>query len=95
MKRYLPSGKPSDVYNFYGMAVAFSMVDALRHAGKNPSRESLLRAITHLKERNNPFLLPGVDVSTSPSNYFPIAKARMVRYGKTRWELFGPLVTAR
>jgi len=95
MKRYLPSGKPSDVYNFYGMAVAFSMVDALRHAGKNPSRESLLRAITHLKERSNPFLLPGVDVSTSPSNYFPIAKARMVRYGKTRWELFGPLVTAR
>ena len=26
MKRYLPSGKPSDVYNWYGMTVAWTMV---------------------------------------------------------------------
>ena len=25
----------SDVYNWYGMTVAYSMVDALRHAGRN------------------------------------------------------------
>ena len=95
MKRYFPAGKPSDVYNFYGMAVAYSMVDALKHAGRAPTRESLLRAMTHMKERNNPFLLPGVGVSTSPTNYFPITKARLVRYVKTRWVLFGPLETAR
>jgi hypothetical protein len=48
-----------------------------------------------MNERTNPFLLPGVFVRTSPTNYFPIAKARMVRYEKTLWVLFGPLVTPR
>jgi branched-chain amino acid transport system substrate-binding protein len=95
MKRYFPGGKTGDVYNWYGMTVAFSMVDALKHSGRNPSRESLRRAMTHMDERNNPFLLPGVTVKTSPSNYFPITKARMVRYRKNLWVLFGPLLNAR
>jgi branched-chain amino acid transport system substrate-binding protein len=95
MKRYFPRGKPSDVYNWYGMTVAFSMVDALKHAGRNPTRESLRRAMTHMNERNNPFLLPGIAVKTSPTNYFPMAKSRMVRYRKTLWVLFGPLLEAR
>jgi ABC-type branched-subunit amino acid transport system substrate-binding protein len=95
MKRYFPSGRVSDVYNWYGMTVAFSMVDALKHAGRNPTREGLRRAMTHMDERNNPFLLPGVAVKTSPRNYFPITKARMVGYRKNLWVLFGPLVNAR
>ena len=95
MKRYFPGGRVSDVYNWYGMTVAFSFVDALKHAGRNPTRESLRRAMTHMDEHNNPFLLPGVAVKTSPSNYFPIDKARMVGYRKNLWVLFGPLVNAR
>ena len=95
MKRYFPGGRVSDVYNWYGMTVAFSFVDALKHAGRNPTRDSLRRAMTHMDEHNNPFLLPGVAVKTSPSNYFPIDKARMVGYRKNLWVLFGPLVNAR
>jgi len=95
LKRYDKGGRVSDVYNWYGMTVAYSMVDALKHAGRNPTRASLLRAVTHMNERTNPFLLPGVGVKTSPTNYFPIAKARMVRYQKTLWVLFGPLVRPR
>jgi ABC-type branched-subunit amino acid transport system substrate-binding protein len=95
MKRYFPGGRVSDVYNWYGMTVAFSFVDALKHAGRNPTRDSLRRAMTHMDERSNPFLLPGVAVKTSPSNYFPIDKARMVGYRKNLWVLFGPLVNAR
>jgi ABC-type branched-subunit amino acid transport system substrate-binding protein len=94
MKRYFPGGRVSDVYNWYGMTVAFSFVDALKHAGRNPTRDSLRRAMTHMDERNNPFLLPSVAVKTSPNNYFPIDKARMVGYRKNLWVLFGPLVNA-
>jgi ABC-type branched-subunit amino acid transport system substrate-binding protein len=95
LKRYDKGGRVSDVYNWYGMTVAYSMVDALRHAGKNLTRQSFMRAVTHMNERSNPFLLPHVFVRTSPTNYFPIAKARMVRYRKTLWVLFGPLVNPR
>ena len=95
LKRYDKGGRVSDVYNWYGMTVAYSMVDARRHAGRNLTRQSFMHAVTHMNERTNPFLLPGVFVRTSPTNYFPIAKARMVRYEKTLWVLFGPLVNPR
>jgi branched-chain amino acid transport system substrate-binding protein len=94
LARFMPGAKPLDVYNYYGMAVAYSMVDALRRAGKNPTRDSLLRAATHLNE-TNPFLLPGIGIKTSPSDYYPMAKARFVRYRKGLWVLFGKLVDAR
>jgi ABC-type branched-subunit amino acid transport system substrate-binding protein len=93
MRRYDPSGKPTDVYNYYGMTVAYTMVDALRKAGKNLTRQSLLRAATHLDEKN-PFLRPAILVRTSPSNYFPITKAQLIRYHNGLWVEFGALVSA-
>src|SRR6185437_16315106 len=57
MKRYLPNEDPKAVAHIYGMMAAYAMVDALQHAGKNPTRASLLHAAQHLTE-TNPFLLP-------------------------------------
>jgi branched-chain amino acid transport system substrate-binding protein len=94
MKRYLPSAKADDVFNYYGMAVAYTMVDTLRKAGRNPTRESVLRAATHLDEIN-PFLLPGVRIKTSPNDYYPMDKVKLARYHLTHWQFFGKLVNAR
>ena len=95
MAKYDPQGRPSDVYNFYGMAVAYTMVDALRRAGRNLTRASLLRAATHLVEPDNPFLLPGIVLRTSPTDYFPMDQAQVYRYHKGFWTPDGPLVAAR
>jgi branched-chain amino acid transport system substrate-binding protein len=94
LKKYAPGAKPVDVYNFYGMAVAYTMVDALKHAGKSPTRQSLLAAATHLNEVN-PFMRPGITIQTSPTDYYPISKAQLVRYAKTHWVAVGGLVSAR
>jgi branched-chain amino acid transport system substrate-binding protein len=94
LKKYAPDARPEDVYNFYGMGVAFSMVDALQHAGKNPTRKSLLTAAQHLNEVN-PFMRPGVTIATSPTDYYPISKAQVVRYDKVHWVAVGPLVSTR
>jgi branched-chain amino acid transport system substrate-binding protein len=94
LARFMPGAKPLDVYNYYGMAVAYTMVDALSRAGKNPTRNSLLRAATHLNEVN-PFLLPGIRIKTSPNDYYPMDKARFVRFRRGLWVLFGKLVSAR
>jgi branched-chain amino acid transport system substrate-binding protein len=93
LDRFMPGAKFLDVYNYYGMAVAYTMVDALRHAGRNPTRASLLRAATHLDEVN-PFLLSGVRVHTSPNDYYPLDKARLIRYSNGHW-IFGKLVNAQ
>jgi hypothetical protein len=94
LRRFLPASKPDDVFNYYGMAVAYTMVDALRRAGRNPTRESVLRAATHLDE-TNPFLLPGVRIKTSPNDYYPMDKVKLARYRGTQWQFFGNLVSAR
>jgi branched-chain amino acid transport system substrate-binding protein len=94
LKKYAPGAKPEDVYNFYGMGVAYTMVDALKHAGKNPTRASLLAAAQHLDEVN-PFMRPGVKISTSPTDYYPISKAQLVRYDRIHWVAVGPLQSAR
>ncbi|HEY8644799.1 MAG TPA: ABC transporter substrate-binding protein [Gaiellaceae bacterium] len=94
LKKYAPGAKPEDVYNFYGMGVAYTMVDALKHAGKSPTRASLLAAAQHLDEVN-PFMRPGVKISTSPTDYYPISKAQLVRYDRIHWVAVGPLVSAR
>jgi branched-chain amino acid transport system substrate-binding protein len=94
LKKYAPGAKPEDVYNFYGMGAAYSLVDALRHAGKSPTRASLLAAATHLNEVN-PFMRPGITIATSPSDYYPISKAQLVRYDRVHWVAVGKLVSAR
>jgi branched-chain amino acid transport system substrate-binding protein len=94
LKKYAPGAKSEDVYNFYGMGVAFTMVDALKHAGKSPTRASLLAAAQHLNEVN-PFMRPGVKITTSPTDYYPISKAQLVRYDRIHWVAVGPLVSAR
>lgn len=93
LKRYSPGNDPKAVANIYGMAVAFTLVDALKHAGKNPTRESLLKAATSLDERNNPFLLPGIVIKTSQTDRAPLDQAQMYRYTKGVWQVFGPIVT--
>jgi branched-chain amino acid transport system substrate-binding protein len=94
MKRYLPNEDPKAVAHIYGMMSAYAMVDALKRAGKNLTRASLLRAAQHLDEKN-PFLLPGLKVSTSPSNYFPIGRTYLVRYLHGYWNVLGkPLKTS-
>jgi branched-chain amino acid transport system substrate-binding protein len=94
LQRFLPSAKADDVFNYYGMAVAYTMVDTLRKAGRDPTRESVLRAATHLDEEN-PFLLPGVRIKTSPNDYYPMDKVKLARYRGDHWRFFGKLVSAR
>ncbi|MGB8003539.1 MAG: ABC transporter substrate-binding protein [Gaiellaceae bacterium] len=94
LQRFLPGAKPDDVFNYYGMAVAYTMVDTLKQAGPNLTRAGVLKAATHLNE-TNPFLLPGVRIQTSPSDYYPMDKVKLARYKGDHWQFFGNLVRAR
>ena len=95
MKTYDPSGKPTDVYNWYGMTVAWTMVATLKAAGKNLTRASLLRAAQHLNLPANPFMLPGLTIKTAPTNYFPLANVYLYRYDNKQWVKSSGLLAAR
>jgi branched-chain amino acid transport system substrate-binding protein len=92
LKKYNGGQGLTDVYNVYGMSSAFTLVDALKHAGKNLTRASIMKAVTHLDERNNPFVLPGIVIRTTATDHFPIDRVRLERYHSGNWVYFGPLV---
>jgi branched-chain amino acid transport system substrate-binding protein len=94
MRRF-GSGNARDVYNVYGMAVAHSFVTALRNAGRNPSRRSVMNAALRLNNRTNPFVLPNMVIRTGGSDRFPLDQARLQRWQKGKWLSFGSLIRAR
>ena len=94
MKKY-KGGNPNDVYAVYGMSVAHTFVAALKKAGKNPTRASIMRAATSLNVKNDPFLLPGMTVRTTKTDHFPLDQAKLQRYHNGRWVSFGGLFRVR
>jgi len=94
LKKYQPSADPNDVYNVYAMAVAYEFINVLAHAGNPPTRDGLMRAVTHMNDKKNPFLYPGVVVHTTPQSRFPITQAQLIRWKGGHWNAFGKLVSA-
>jgi branched-chain amino acid transport system substrate-binding protein len=94
MKRY-KGGNPNDVYAVYGMSAAHTFVAALKKAGKNPTRASIMRVATSLNVKNDPFLLPGMSVHTSKTDHFPLDQAKLQRYHNGHWVSFGGLFRVR
>lgn len=95
MRRHAPGRKASDVYHWYGMAVAWTMVETLKRAGRTPTRASVMRAATSLNLRGNPFLLPGLVLRTSSTSYFPLDKVYLYRYDNRQWVRSSSLLDAR
>jgi branched-chain amino acid transport system substrate-binding protein len=95
MRTYNPKGKPADVYNWYGMTVAWTMVETLRKAGKKLTRAGLLRAAQSLELPGNPFLLPGIRLQTSQTDYRPLEHVYLYRYDNKQWVKASGLLHAR
>ncbi|MGI8422363.1 MAG: ABC transporter substrate-binding protein [Gaiellaceae bacterium] len=94
MAKYYPSGNVNNSFNIYGMAVAWTMVKTLQGAGKNPTRASLLKAAQSLDYSDNPFLIKGVHVKTSATDYFPVEQIQLTRWNDGAFHTFGGLLKA-
>jgi len=83
----------------YGLASAWTFVDALRHAGKHLTRSGLMKALRTLNEtknNKNPFIYPGMTVKTSKKRTFPMEQLKLEKWsgGKTGdWHAFGKIYT--
>jgi branched-chain amino acid transport system substrate-binding protein len=91
MKKYAPDADATDVSYVYGMAVAWTMVEALKKVGKDLTRASLLKVVDNLNAPGNPFLLPGIAVKTSGVDHYPIDQMLLQRWQKGSWKSFGGL----
>jgi len=95
MAKYAPSADPKNNNYYYGVAKAYTFVQALRAAGKNPTRESLMASALRMSDKTNPFVLPGVVTKTGKGDAFPISQQRLVRWNDGAFTPIGPLVDTR
>jgi branched-chain amino acid transport system substrate-binding protein len=89
MKKYAPTANADDVYHVYGMAAAWTAVEAIRKAGKDLTRERLVEVTESMNFSGNPFLLPGIALKTAPGDHFPIEQMVLQRWHKGAWKSFG------
>lgn len=81
--QYDPKGSVYNVNMMYGLASAWTMVEALKNAGNPPTRAGLMKALLSLNTNKNPFLYPGFREKTSPSDHFPVDQLILTRYHAT------------
>jgi len=92
MKKYYPEGNTTDAFNVYGVLVAQTLEQVLRQAGKDLSRQNIMRQAANLKNVDLPLLLPGVLINTSPTDFAPIEQEQLARFDGAKWVRFGELL---
>ena len=88
MQKYHPKGDLKDNFNVYGYTVAQTMVQVLKQAGDNLTRENLMRQAANL-DMTLPMLLPGVNIKTGPDDFYPIEREQLAKFDGKTWQLFG------
>jgi len=95
--QYAPSLQPSfaagDSNVMYGLSDAWTFVQALKKAGKTPTRAGLMAALRNMN-LTDPFSYPGIKIKTSPTDAFPIEQEILIKWSggaKGDWTPFGSL----
>jgi branched-chain amino acid transport system substrate-binding protein len=91
MKQYYPEGNVADNFNVWGYSVAQTLAEVLRRCGGDLSRQNVVKQAADL-DLELPMLLPGIKVTTSPTDFRPIKQMRLQRFDGAHWVLFGDVV---
>jgi branched-chain amino acid transport system substrate-binding protein len=93
MRKYLPDADPNDAYYVAGYNQAQLIVQVLKQCGDELTRENLMRQATSIKGVQPTMSLPGITVTTSPTDYDVFHAARLSRFDGKSWVLFGDLIS--
>ena len=92
MKTYFPDRSPSDLLASGGYGLAQGIVYLLEQCGDTLTRENVMYQATHMHNVEFPLLLPGIEVSTSPTNYRGFNQLQLEKFDGKRWVPFGEII---
>ena len=92
MKQHQPKADPLDTFCTYGWSAASTMIEALK-AMKEPTREALMESARNM-DVEIPTLLPGIKVTTTPEDGYPIQASQIMKFNGENWELQGDVIQA-
>jgi len=92
--KYMPGANISDTNLVYGYAAAQTMVQVLKQAGDDMTRENVMKQAASLKDFTPDTLLPGVKINTSATDFAPIEQLKMMQFKNGQWDFFGDIISA-
>jgi branched-chain amino acid transport system substrate-binding protein len=93
MGKYIPGGDTSDINYVYAYAVSETLVHVLKQCGTDFSRENILRQASSLKGFKPSLALPGLELSTSATDYRPFAGMQLAKFNGKTFERFGQVIS--
>jgi branched-chain amino acid transport system substrate-binding protein len=94
MGKYMPGANLGDVNYVYAYSVSFLMEQTLKKCGDTLTRENLMKQAASHQKLRVPGLLPGITVSTSATDFYPVQAVQLQRFKGESWELFGEILSA-
>jgi ABC-type branched-subunit amino acid transport system substrate-binding protein len=86
--KYAPESDPANPVWAYGYTMAQALVVVLQRAGNDLSRENIMKAATSLPDTTTlPMVLPGIKISTSPTDFRPMKSMRLSRFDGKMYQL--------
>jgi branched-chain amino acid transport system substrate-binding protein len=93
MEKYFPDGDKGSNFNVYGYITAELMVKVLQQCGDDLTRANVLKQATRLDHVALGMLLPGISITTSPTDYRVNKQLQMIQFDGERWQNIGSIIT--
>ena len=84
----------SDASNVFAYSVSTLMHETLKKCGDDLTRENLMKQAANFEKFRLKMLLPGITVSTSSTDYYPVQAVQLSRFKGETWDLFGDIMHA-
>jgi len=94
LEKYYPGADVTATGNTQGYIMAQAMVQVLKQAGDNLTRDNIMRQAASIKGLELDMLMPGVRISTGPDDFAPIKSVQLRRLVGERWQPFGSVIEA-
>jgi branched-chain amino acid transport system substrate-binding protein len=92
MAKYLPDADMTDANYAFAYGVSMVMLHTLKACNGDFSRQNIMKQAMSLHDVYDPILLPGITVSTSPTNYHPIRAMQLQKWDGKTWDRFGNVI---
>jgi branched-chain amino acid transport system substrate-binding protein len=94
MAKYMPGADLKDDGHNYGYSVAHTLIETLKRAGDNLTRENIMKVAANIKGYEAPLLIKGIKINTSPTDFYPLQAVRMSRVQGESFVQFGDVIAS-
>jgi len=94
MDKNMPGANQADASYVFAYAVSTLMLETLKRCGDALTRENVMKQAAGFKKFELPIVLPGITISTSATDYYPIQAVQLARFKGESWDLFGDVMHA-